>query len=302
MSNSWDSYGKIYAIGRRATSALFDTEVTIEEKVDGSQFSFGMFDGDLRVRSRGRVFDIEEPDDLFRAACETVKRLGPDLHNGWTYRGEVLKSPKHNALTYERVPKGNIILFDIAVGQQDYLSYKDKSEESARLGLEVVPVLFRGEVVHWHTLDELKGRVSILGGTPIEGYVVKSYDQLTRDKKVLMGKWVSEAFKEVHRKNHKPKQIEKSEISIMLAKKYKTVARWQKAVQHAAEEGRLDQSPRDIGMLVRMVQEDLIEECKEEVMEDLFKSYWKRLEQDCVKGLAEWYKCELENSVFEEVE
>ena len=298
-SDSWDSYGKIYAIGHRAASALFDHEVTIEEKVDGSQFSFGIFDGKLKVRSRGRVFDVEAPDDMFRGACETVKRLGPMLRNGWTYRGEVLKGPKHNVLTYERAPEGNIILFDIAVGQQNYLNYAAKEDEAKRLGLEVVPILFQGKVEGQHTLDELKGRISILGGTPIEGYVVKSYDQFTLDKKVLMGKWVSEAFKEIHRKNYKPLQAGKGDISEMLAKKYKTVARWQKAVQHMAEDGTLQHEPKDIGPLIGAISKDLHDECIEEIKEDLFQAYWKKLAQNCVRGFAEWYKSELEHSAFE---
>jgi hypothetical protein len=300
--SSWNSYGKIYAIGHRATHDLFNDEVTIEEKVDGSQFSFGVFDGKIRVRSRGREFEVEAPDDLFRGACETVQRLSEEgkLTEGWTYRGEVLKGPKHNVLCYDRAPIGNIIIFDIAIGDQDYMPYETKAKIVSHIGLEVVPLLFKGKVNNQAQLDELKGRTSVLGGQPIEGYVVKAYDQLTRDKKVLMGKWVSEAFKEVHRKNYKSDKVGKLEVCQMLAKKYTTEARWAKAVQHRAEAGELIGGPEDIGPLIGMVSKDLHAECEDEIKQDLFDSFWKGLQRSCTRGLAEWYKHRLESEAFDE--
>jgi hypothetical protein len=39
--SSWHSYSSIYALGHKALAELFMEPVLIEEKVDGSQFSFG---------------------------------------------------------------------------------------------------------------------------------------------------------------------------------------------------------------------------------------------------------------------
>jgi ATP-dependent RNA circularization protein (DNA/RNA ligase family) len=36
------SYPSIYALGHRAIRELFDGPVVVEEKIDGSQFSFGV--------------------------------------------------------------------------------------------------------------------------------------------------------------------------------------------------------------------------------------------------------------------
>ena len=47
---------------------------------------------------------------------------------------------KHNTLAYSRVPKGNIILFDINSGEQDYVDANDLQYEALYLGLECVPV------------------------------------------------------------------------------------------------------------------------------------------------------------------
>ena len=225
---SWNSYGKIYNLGHRATQTLFDGPVTIEEKVDGSQFSFGMIDGGIMVRSRGRVFDVNEGlgGGMFSGVCETVRRLAPQLKPGWTYRGEVLQKPRHNVLCYDRVPRGNIILWDIAVEDQDYMPYAAKKAEAERLGLEITPLLFEGVVESQAQLDAFKGLTSILGG-PIEGFVVKNYSLFGRDGKTLMGKWVSDAFKEVHKKELKPDGNAKKDVEVFLADKYTTIARWQ---------------------------------------------------------------------------
>lgn len=42
--DSWHSYPSIFAIGHRALAELLLDPVIVEEKVDGSQFSFGLFD------------------------------------------------------------------------------------------------------------------------------------------------------------------------------------------------------------------------------------------------------------------
>lgn len=41
---SWTSYPKIWNVGHAAVATMFDHPVLVEEKVDGSQFSFGRFD------------------------------------------------------------------------------------------------------------------------------------------------------------------------------------------------------------------------------------------------------------------
>ena len=46
---SWHSYGKIFNLGHKETEALFDGPVVVEEKIDGSQFSFGSINGELNL-------------------------------------------------------------------------------------------------------------------------------------------------------------------------------------------------------------------------------------------------------------
>lgn len=58
---SWHSYPKVYALGHRALAELLLDEVLVEEKIDGSQFSFGRFGGDLKARSKGCQLNVDYP-------------------------------------------------------------------------------------------------------------------------------------------------------------------------------------------------------------------------------------------------
>jgi ATP-dependent RNA circularization protein (DNA/RNA ligase family) len=193
-------------MGHRAIASLLDGPVLVEEKIDGSQVSFGVTeDGEIKVRSKGAVIHPDAPEKMFTEAVATVKDLAPNLKPGWTYRGEYLKKPKHNSLAYNRTPIAHIMLFDINDGYESYLSYEQKQAEAIRLGLEVVPLLFSGKVESVEQFRSFIDRKSVLGGQKIEGVVVKpvNYDLFGADKKVLMGKFVSEAFREVHRMERK---------------------------------------------------------------------------------------------------
>lgn len=299
---SIQSYSKIYAIGHRAIENLFTGPVLVQEKVDGSQFSFANIDGELKCRSKGADLVVDAPEGMFQAAVDTAKRLFPLLTPGWVYRGEYLQKPKHNTLAYDRVPALHIILFDVATGIETYLDDVDLYMEAARLGLESVPVLMKGEISDAETLKGLLDRVSVLGGQKIEGVVVKNYNQMSLDKRVAMGKFVSEAFKEVHggewRKNNPPAK----DVLDQLIERYRTPARWDKAVQHIRERGELDGSPKDIGALIREVPADVLAECEDEIKEILFKHYWPKISRGLTAGIAEWYKISLIESAFDEEE
>ena len=278
--------------------------VLVEEKVDGSQFSFGLFPpsdkwpGGVRCKSKGAEIQVLAPPAMFAAAVATVQAL--PLHEGWTYRGEVLAKPKHNALAYGRVPKGNVILFDINDAQESYLPYDAVAAEAARIGLEVVPKLADGMIADLSQFRALLDTVSCLGGQKIEGVVVKNYARFGLDKKCLMGKFVSEAYKEIHAESWKADNPDSGDILEMLAKRYKSEARWAKAVQHLREAGKLDDSPKDIGLLMREVPADVRKECEAQIKDELFAWAWaRRLSRSITAGLPEWYKEQLLARQFE---
>ena len=296
------SYSKVYQIGHKVISDIFNDEVLVEEKIDGSQFSFGIIEGELRARSNNKQLILEAPDKMFERAVSTIREIEPLLHSGWTYRGEYLQKPKHNTLAYQRTPKHNIIGFDIMrEGQEDYLSYSEKTIEFERIGLEVVPMIFYGKIESLSMFNEFLENISILGGQKIEGVVVKNYNLITDDKKVAMGKYVSEAFKEVHNADWKDRNPSRTDIVIQIIDKYKNEARWNKAIQHMRENGILDESTKDIGKLIQEVNQDIIIECENEIKDILFKHFWKIISRGVTQGLPEWYKQKLMGTAFEEM-
>jgi hypothetical protein len=302
MGTSWHSYCKIWNVGSVELNTFFDEPVQVEEKVDGSQFSFGVFNGEIKARSKSKEIIVDNPEKLFSKAIETIKDLVPLLRDGWTYRGEFLGKTKHNALAYSRVPSGNIIIFDINDGEESYLPYAEKKTEAERLGLEVVPLLYTGLISSPEQFMKLLDNVSVLGGQKIEGVVCKNYTKFGRDKKVLMAKFVSESFKEVHKSEWKVANPGNADILQIIQTKYASQARWNKAIIHLKERGELDNSPKDIGNLIKEVQEDIKTECKEEIKEELWQWAKDKILRGATKGIPTWYKEELVKSQFDDKE
>lgn len=302
------SYPSIYNLGHAAVAELFKGPVRIEEKVDGSQISFGLFEigpgeYDLRLRSKGADINLVAPEGMFKKAVEYVKSIVDNLTPGWIYRGEYLAKPKHNCLAYDRTPKNNIILFDILTGEEQYIDPQEKYAAGEAIDLEVAPTFFEGNVTDPAMLRSFLDRESILGGQKIEGVVIKpsNYDIFGRDKKLLIAKFVSEQFKEVHAADWKAshKIPTNNEIIQVLAGMYATPARWQKALIHLQERGETEGSMRDMQKLIAEIPADVLKECEEEIREHLFKWAWPQLRRQFVKGLPEWYKELLLKKQFE---
>ncbi|MFQ5687456.1 MAG: RNA ligase family protein [Candidatus Scalindua sp.] len=298
MRNSYSAYPKIYTLGHPYIRDLFEDEVVITEKIDGSQFSFGVFNGILHCRSKGQELDLDNPNGMFEDAVLVVKKyLKHKLRDGWTYRGEYLRKPKHNTLAYDRIPKNHIILFDINDAWEHYVHYDEMVAEGKRLGLEAVPMIFRGMIHKSEPLCKIIDRLSILGGQQIEGIVIKNYLRYGRDGKQLMGKYVSERFKEQHNKNRKAKN--NRDIISEIISRLKTEARWDKQVQHLKERGELLNEAKDIGRLIKELRVDLREECEEQIKSWLFEWAYPKIEHGVSGGIAEWYKNKLLEQQFE---
>jgi hypothetical protein len=295
MSEHLSSYGKIFTLGHRQLAKLFDGPVVIQEKIDGSQFSFGVLNGVLCCRSKGQQIVLEAP-GMFAAAISTARRLHAEgkLLEGRIYRCEYLSKPKHNALAYSRVPRGNLVLFDVErQGIGEFLPMDLLPASAELLGVEPVPVLFEGPFDLSMHVSAYLDRESCLGGSKIEGVVIKNYNQFGEDKKIVVGKLVSEAFKEVHRHEWKKSNPGQSEIVQQIIADYRTSPRWQKAVQRLRDEGKIRGEPEDIGLLIREIQLDTIDECEAEIAERLFEHFWPKIARGIISGFPEWYKGKL---------
>ncbi len=289
------SYPKVYNLGHHAIVSLLDGDVVVEEKVDGSQFSFGVdADGVLHMRSRKTAIDVNDIPKLFAPAAETVLALYTQgfLPPGWTYRGETLAKPKHNTLVYNRVPYGNVIMFDVDGGMEDFLNPDERATEAFRLGLESVPVFMQGRLADRDTLVAMLDKESVLGGPCIEGVAIKAYGRFGEDGKTLMGKHVSEAFKETHNKDWKARNPNRTDVVEKIIETLRNPVRWEKAIQHLRERGELLDSPVDIGPLLKEINQDVLAEEKDFICKQLFEWAWKKggIAKGLTRGFPEWYK------------
>ncbi|MBU0959857.1 MAG: hypothetical protein KKB31_07960 [Nanoarchaeota archaeon] len=290
--NKIRSYPDVNAVGHRNIPNLFDGEVVIEEKLDGSQFSFGMIDGSLLIRSKGQQINIDAPNNMFTPAIDAVKTAQDKLYPEWVYRGEYLRSRRHNKLTYRRTPANHVAVFDVEIGNDQLLTPDKKKAEAERIGFECVRCFYTGKVDDINYLKALMHKESVLGGTEVEGVVVKNYNQFTPDGKFVIGKFVADRFKE------KMQVKDKTDFLSALGESLRTEARWDKALQHLRDSGILEGTPKDIGAIVREVQADILKEEGDELRERIWDHYWKQLQKQVVLGLAEWYKMQLAEGVF----
>ena len=300
------SYPKIFNLGHAAVKDIFSTPVIVEEKVDGSQFSFSLLkSGELIMQSKRARLIGGEGGKLFNGPMDTVLSLMNKMVPGWIYRGEAVASRRHNSLTYDRTPKGFIVIYDIDTAEQDYLSREDKKRHVEDvLGLECVPQLSIKTQFTKQTIDALLSTTSFLGGQLIEGFVIKpeTYDLFGSDGKVLMAKVVSESFKE---KNSAAfKKTTSKDIIADLAATVGTIPRFNKAIMTMEEDGVLSNEPKDIGELMKRVAEDIREEETEYLLEEIVKhlspeKILRSVIRKACSPIPHWYKERLIDHQFE---
>lgn len=294
------AFPKIFAIGTDYIRDIFQDEVELTEKIDGSQFSFGKVNGTLYVRSKGAQLYVDNPEKMFKAGIEYVESIQDRLPDGVAFYGEFLNKPKHNSLTYTRIPKNHIILFGAVDIVSD--SFNPKFEQYADLlDLEVVPK-WNQKINSAEELRQLLDRESVLGGAKIEGVVVKNYQRKFllggQPMPLMAGKFVSEAFKEVHRNRWGTEEKGSSKWATF-CQSFSTEARWHKAIQHLMEAGELENTPKDIGKLLKEVQEDIEAEEKQAIMEYLWNDNKRDIFKTATRGLPEFYKQQLADRSFE---
>lgn len=298
---SISAFPKIFAIGSPHIPHLFHDEVEVTEKIDGSQFVFGKIDGELVMRSKGAMLVAEAPQAMFKEAVEYVVSIAHKLPNNIVYYCEYLQKPKHNILAYDLIPTNHLALFGCATIAGEFItSYDGLYKEAQLLNISVVPLLFRGKIDDHEQLSNLLDTESMLGGQKIEGVVVKNYTPFLLGGQVInvtSGKYVSERFKELHQKNWS-KEHTKGGAWDVFCSQFNSPARWEKAILHLKEVGELEHSPRDIGKLIKEIQDDITSEEKESIMRMLWQLHKDDVMRAAIRGFPEWYKQQLMEDAF----
>jgi hypothetical protein len=291
------SFPKIFALGQTYIIDIFENEVEITEKVDGSQFVFGKIDGELLCRSKGTQQYIDNPDKMFSKAIEYILSIEDKLPDNIIFYCEYLKKPKHNTLKYNKTPKNNLVLFGVCDTTDKFISEHDKLKEYAELlDIDLIPLIYKGKIKKIEKVKKMLEKESYLGGCKIEGVVVKNYNKQFllggQPMPLMAGKYVSEEFKETHRSRWGKEEKTKSRLDVF-AESFRTEARWNKAIQHLQENGELENSPKDIGKLLKEIKFDIENEEGEDIKDWLYNEFKSIILKKATTGFPEYYKNEL---------
>lgn len=304
------TFPKIFPVGSDFIPDLFKGEVEITEKIDGSQFGFGVTEqGEVVVRSKGKEMALDNPEKMFKAAVDYVISIEDKLKElpgklgvpSISFYGEYLGSPSHNVLKYGRIPNNHIMIFGVMVGESFVKDHVALQGFAAMVGLETVPLIYRGEIQSYEELQKFMDTDSVLGVEKSEGIVIKNYlAPCILGNMVLpsMAKYVREDFKERHASDWGPKFSTPNKLEVYFSS-FKSEARWHKAIQHLQEKGELTNSPKDIGKLLEEIERDIIEEEKENIMKELYKIFKDQILRKARQGFPEFYKAELAKRAFE---
>ena len=283
--------GEKEVIGLSTTSKTYIANGMLSHN---SQFAFGKIKGELFIRSKGTQLFIENPEKMFLKGIDYVAKIQDIIPDNMIFYCEYLNKPKHNTLVYDRVPKNHLMLFGVMDTSHKFDT--DLKKYSDLLDIEPVPIIYSGKISNVLELNAMLERESVLGKAKIEGIVVKNYHRQFllggQPMPLMAGKFVSEQFKEVHRERWGLEEKSKSRMEIFF-ESFRTEARWDKAVQHLSEKGKLKNEPSDIGNLMKEISEDIEAEEKEAIKEFLWNEFSKDLKRKATAGVAEWYKQKL---------
>src|ERR1035441_1418647 len=130
------SYPKILQIGDKVIADLFEGDVEITEKLDGSQLGFGNLGGELIIRSKGKELDLDNPDKMFELGVEYIKSIQDKLPQEIFFYGEYLQKPRHSTLAYDRIPQNYIALFGGLRTDKTMLDYRDLKLHATMFGVD----------------------------------------------------------------------------------------------------------------------------------------------------------------------
>lgn len=238
--SEYRKYPKIHRLGKEETDGILDTEVVIQEKVDGANISIFQLDGKIRCGTRTRMLPEDESFNGFQEAVRSNSNLAmyfsryPEiiLYGEWLVK---------HTISYPDEAYRKIYLFDIYDGLNGkWLSQDEVRAEAKFLGLEYPHVFATGKL----SVNEIKEFVGKSKIAPAgEGVVIKSDTFISKFGDHEYAKLVHEKFKEsnaiVFGGNNKHSD---TYWEMYVVNKYCTVARVQKIMQklQSESERRLD--------------------------------------------------------------
>lgn len=281
----------------------------IEEKVDGSQFRFSINKyGEMLFGSHHVIFDKDAENGSWKPAIDSAKKGIKAFmeHIGLrenevkvTFFGEYLSKPRHSTLKYERVPKGNIVLFDVCINESVWLKPEDVRKIAEIMEVEPVNILkIEDNLPNQDYLDEtINNTTSSLGLTTIEGVVVKNpcyeinYVGTDYDAPFMFKK-VRESFREENRITWKKDNPSNEDFLKSLLSKE---AVWNKIIATARDENKLTGDMKDMVVLTNILKDEFETEYDPFLKEEVYKHFKPVIYRNITRGLPEYYKSVLKD-------
>ena len=187
ISHLYDLYNKK---GQDFIEKLFNTYVTVNEKMDGSAFIFerSLENGKFKFYKRDQRNPITMVDrtlmKYYEVPIQYIESLPPHILNkiprGWKFGLEFFSNPQPVEIAYDRIPKNNLILSYVHVVEEPgvisrTIQEKEKLDEWADLlGVERPPIIFQGKLT-----EEQKNQILDFLRTPfnelLEVFKTKSF-------------------------------------------------------------------------------------------------------------------------------
>ncbi len=277
-------YKKIKRLGHEETDGILDTEVHVQEKIDGANVSLWMEDGEMKMASRTRVLT-----EGFNGFCEYVmahkgiERLIVAYPNYRLY-GEWLV---RHTVAYDETAYKQFYLFDIMDADGKMLETWKVNELADACGINR-PKYFGFMKTTQEELEKLVGQSDL--GKEGEGVVIKNPTFINKFGDWQYAKIVSQKFKEdnaiVFGGNNKHSDTYNE---MYVVNKYMTLERIQKIMAkiQPLEEKRLDKE--HTGRIIQTAYHDLFVEEMWEIAKKFGKMDFKTLESLCVRKARKIY-------------
>jgi hypothetical protein len=181
INHLYDIYNKK---GKEFVDQLFNTYVTVNEKMDGSAFTFerDKETGKFKFYRRDQRNPITLVDrtlmKYYEKPIQYIESLPPhileQIPRGWRFGLEYFANTKPVEITYDRIPKNHLLLSYVHEYGDDgkiKKTIQDKGELdnwADLLGVDRAPIIFQG-----YLTDDQKDKITDFLRTPFEGLVQK---------------------------------------------------------------------------------------------------------------------------------
>jgi len=260
----FNKYQHIERLGTTEVDGLLDGTCHVFPKIDGTNSSVWLEDGEVRCASRRRVITPEDDNAGFAAWVQSsgirdffMTWQGLRLYGEWLV--------PHSLKTYREEAWRRFYVFDVVIdGEAPYhLPYDEYRSKLEEYGIDYIPCMAVVENALTYDFNQLLPQNTFLmqDGCQGEGIVIKNYDFRNRYGRTTWAKVVAAEFKEKHiREMGPPTKVGESTVELRIANEFVTKAMVDKVKAKIESDDPLGWTSRYIPRLLNTVYYDLVRE------------------------------------------